>query len=280
MPLAFPNVFPAMIEIAFIGAGNMASAMIRGMIATGGARPEQIGCTSAADGTGENLARDTGVLWTPTAGELLQSTALKVVVLAVKPQQLAELPDSLSASLRGRLLLSILAGTPIARLAAKFPEAANVVRAMPNTPGQIGAGITAYASRELLAPGEKQLADAVLGSLGPALRVEERDLDAVTGVSGSGPAYVFEFVAALRDAGVKEGLESGVAYKLALHTVLGAAKLLEHTNEEPEVLRNRVTSPNGTTLAALNVLSDQGFRHLVGAAVRAARRRSEELAKA
>ncbi len=257
----------------------MASAMIRGMLAKGTAGAAQLGCTSANDGTGERLAASTGILWTPELAELLGSPELKAVVLAVKPQQLDKLPAGLAERLRGRLVLSILAGTPLSKLSTRFPEAANIVRAMPNTPGQIGAGITCYAPLKGLAPGEEQLVEAILGSMGPALRVDEGDLDAVTGVSGSGPAYVFEFVAALRDAGVKEGLDPVVAYRLALHTVLGAAKLLEQGGETPEVLRDRVTSPNGTTLAALNVLAEQGFRGLVGAAVKAARRRSEELAK-
>lgn len=257
----------------------MASAMIRGMLAKGTAQASQIACTSAPDGSGERLAAATGIAWTPSVADLLAASDLQAIVLAIKPQQLQDLPAEIAAHAQGKLVVSILAGTPITRLAAKFPTAANIVRAMPNTPGQIGAGITCYALKALLTDGEQQIVDAVLGSMGPALRVEEAQLDAVTGVSGSGPAYVFEFVAALRDAGVREGLDSATAYRLALHTVLGAAKLLEQTGETPEVLRDRVTSPNGTTLAALNVLAEQGFRDLVGTAVTAARRRSEELAR-
>lgn len=272
-----------MADIAFIGAGNMASAMVRGLIRTGGATAADIACVSASDGTGERLAKATGIACVAGYDYLLRPQAeagtVQAVVLAIKPQQLNDLRAEAGDLGRNRVIISILAGTPLSKLERIFPDASNIIRAMPNTPGQIGAGITGYSPIRELAEPERILVEKILGSLGPALRVKESDLDAVTAVSGSGPAYVFEFVSALRDAGLKEGLEPIVAYQLAVHTVLGAARLLLEGGEEPEALRDRVTSPGGTTQAALEVLAEQGFRELVQTAVGAAKRRSIELAQ-
>ena len=168
---------------------------------------------------------------------------------------------------------------PIARLAEKFPQAKNIVRAMPNTPGQIGEGVSCFAAKSPLSDAERAIVQAVLGAMGPALEVAEKDLDAVTALSGSGPAYVFAFIEALRDGGIAEGLSPEISSLLALRTVLGAAKLLEQSGETPESLRIKVTSPKGTTLAALTVMQEQGFADLVKKAVHAAKVRSEELAR-
>jgi len=258
----------------------MAGAIIRGMLNKGGATAAQIACTSAADGTGESLAASTGISWFASIEALLRSDAgVRTVVLAVKPQQLAQLPDCVAELTRGKLIVSILAGMPIARLAARFPNADNIVRAMPNTPGQIGAGITAYASLRPLPADRQADVSRILGSMGPVLTVQEKELDAVTALSGSGPAYVFAFVEALRDGGIAEGLAPDVAFRLAMHTVLGSAMLLEKSGEDPAVLRKRVTSPNGTTQAALEKMAELGLHQTVMAGIKAARIRSEELAK-
>jgi pyrroline-5-carboxylate reductase len=269
-----------MIETAFVGAGNMAGAIVRGMLNKGGAKPAQIVCTSAADGTGQKLSESTGVKWFASVEEMLRSDAgIRTVVLAVKPQQFASLPEAVSELTRGKLIVSILAGMPIARIAAKFPHAENVVRAMPNTPGQIGEGITCFAPKHPLAADRLADVNRILGSMGPVLTVEEKQLDAVTALSGSGPAYVFAFIEALRDGGIAEGLPPDVATRLALQTVLGSAKLLEKSGETPEALRIKVTSPKGTTLAALTVMQELDFNGLIMKAVHAAKVRSEELAR-
>ncbi len=267
----------SMIQVAFVGAGKMASAMVRGVLARRLYQPAQIGCTCGADPTGPALAAQTGITYEPDPAKLLG--AADIVVLACKPQQLASLDAAYISATEGKLLLSILAGTPLAKLAAKFPRARNLVRAMPNTPGQIGAGITAYSARTTLAPSDQQTVESILGSLGPVLALPEADIDAVTAVSGSGPAYLFEFVAAFRAAATATGLPPAIAEKLVLETVRGAVKLLETTGEDPEKLRNAVTSPGGTTEAALNVFRAANFRQVFQDAVAAAQRRSEELAK-
>ena len=269
-----------MIETAFIGAGNMASAIVRGMLNKGGAKPSQIACTSAADGTGEKLSASTGVKWLPSVEELLKSDAeIRTIVLAVKPQQFSQIPDSVAELSRGKLIVSIMAGMTIGKIAARFPHAKNIVRAMPNTPGQIGEGITCFAPQKPLETDRLSDVNRILGSMGQVLTVEEKQLDAVTALSGSGPAYVFAFVEALRDGGVEEGLSREVSLKLAMQTVLGSAKLLEKSGETPEALRIKVTSPKGTTLAALTVMQEMDFPGLMKKAMLAAKIRSEELAR-
>jgi len=179
----------------------------------------------------------------------------------------------------GKLVISVLAGKKIASLARIFPHARNLVRTMPNTPGQIGAGITGWCVRDPLTSADCATVETILGALGQSVEVDEPQMDALTGVSGSGPAYVFEFAAALRDAGVAAGLAPATARKLAVETLLGAARLLARKNIEPETLRNQVTSPNGTTFAGLQRMAAGDFRGLIRETVLAAKARSEELSK-
>jgi pyrroline-5-carboxylate reductase len=262
-------------RIAFIGAGRMAGAMVRGILKSGGASPEDIICTSAPDGTAEALAEETGIGFTYDWPELLKD--VDWVVLACKPQQVNQLPSELGKLCAGKHILSILAGTTSKRLSAVVPEAANIVRCMPNTPGMIGQGITVYSPMYPLSGDEESQVRTMLGALGEVLTMPEEALDAVTGVSGSGPAYVFEFVAALRDGGIAAGLDEKTAYKLALKTVQGAAALLEAVPETPETHRNWVSSPGGTTLAGLAVMEEAGFRNILKETVAAATARSREL---
>jgi len=266
-----------MSQFAFIGAGRMASAMVGGLLATKAAAPADIACLGGADNTAALLAQRTGIRAQADAAALLAGA--DTVVLACKPQQLAGLDPRLAELTAGRLVISILAGTRLARLAAVFPRARNLVRAMPNTPGQIGAGITGWCARQPLAPADRRRVDTVLGALGQVVELEEPLLDAVTAVSGSGPAFLFEFVAALRDGGVAAGLSREVAARLAQATVLGAARLLAETGTEPEALRDQVTSPHGTTYAGLQVLAARRFRDTVKDTILAAKQRSEELSR-
>lgn len=266
-----------MTDIAFLGAGRMASAMVNGLLAKKLYAPDQIACTSAPDGTGEALAGSTGIGYSTDLRSILQEPA--IVVLACKPQQLEGIDHAVSELTAGKLIISILAGTPLNKLKERFQKAGNLVRAMPNTPGQIRAGITCYASIDPLKGEDQEAVEKILGSMGHVIPMDEEHLDAVTAVSGSGPAYVFEFVAALRDGGIAAGLEPEIAYKLAMETTLGAARLLAHTKESPETLRDQVTSPGGTTMAALEVLGKKEFRRILADAVEAARKRSVELAQ-
>ncbi|HBR92995.1 MAG TPA: pyrroline-5-carboxylate reductase [Opitutae bacterium] len=263
-------------RIAFIGAGRMASAIVRGLLDKEHYAPEEIACTCGDDPTGPALAEATGIQFLEDITPALYEA--EAVVLACKPQQFAAISPELAEAARGKLILSILAGTPLTRLSEKFAHARNVVRTMPNTPGQIGAGVTAYAPLRGLSDKDNTIVENTLSSLGNFHEVEESDLDAVTALSGSGPAYVFEFAAALREAGVNCGLDEGLADALAIDTLLGAAMLLAESEETPEALRDAVTSPGGTTAAALKVFQTGGFRSLVDQALAAAKARSLELA--
>lgn len=263
--------------IAFIGAGRMASAMVDGLLAKGAAKPADLACTGGDDDTAKVLAARTGIASHNDLEGLLKNA--DAVVLACKPQQLAGLDARLAKLTAGKLVLSILAGKRLARLAQTFPQARSLVRAMPNTPGQIGAGITGWASLAPLSAPDRAIVDKILGSLGKMVAVDEAQLDAVTAISGSGPAYVFEFAAALRDAGEAVGLSRAAAYQLAVETILGSAKLMTQSTAEAEELRNQVTSPNGTTYAGLQRMAARDFRGLVKDTVTAAKVRSEELSR-
>jgi len=265
-----------MIKVAFIGAGRMASAMVRGLLKTGQFSPGEIGCTCGDDPTGPELAEQTGILYKADLSELLAESG--VVVLACKPQQFEGLDSTIAELTSGQLVLSILAGTPLARINQRFAQARNRVRAMPNTPGQIGAGISAYASDAPLSEEDEALVQLILGALGEVVAVPEEQLDTVTAVSGSGPAYVFEFTAALAEAGTAAGLPADIAMRLAKQTVTGAGLLIAESDESPETLRNHVTSKGGTTQAALEQFSEDRLRDIVRHAVMAAKQRSIELA--
>lgn len=265
------------IRIVFIGAGRMASAIVRGLLEKEHYQPEEIACTCGDDPTGPALAEETGIQYFADITNALYEA--EAVVLACKPQQFNAIDTTLADAATGKLVLSILAGTPLARLSEKFGKARNIVRTMPNTPGQIGAGVTAFAPLRGLTEKDFGIVENTLSSLGNFHEVEEADLDAVTALSGSGPAYVFEFVAALREAGINCGLDEGLAESLAIDTLLGSAMLLADSESAPEDLRDAVTSPGGTTAAALNVFKEGDLRGLVGKALAAAKARSLELAQ-
>lgn len=264
-------------HISFLGAGRMASAMVEGLLAKNVCSPSELTCNDGGDGTAARLSQRTGVRAASNLQDLVGPA--DTLVLACKPQQLAGLDPSLTALARGKLVLSILAGTRLTRLAEVFPSARNIVRAMPNTPGQIGAGVTVWSPLRPLDSGDRVTIESVLGALGQSLEAPERQLDAVTGLSGSGPAYVFEFAAALRDAGEAAGLPRDIAWTLARETLLGSARLLARTGQEPETLRDQVTSPNGTTFAGLQRMKARDFRGVMQETVLAATARSEELSR-
>ncbi len=266
------------VRIVFIGAGRMATAIVQGLLKNRFYRPEEIACTCGNDSSGPKLAERTGIHFYPEISTAVREA--KTVVLACKPQQFSEIGDPIINAARGKLLISILAGTTLANLKVKFYDARNIVRTMPNTPGQIGAGVTAYAPHSPLSDEDQKTVEEILRSLGNFHAVRENELDAVTALSGSGPAYIFEFAAALREAGVHCGLSQELSTALTVDTLLGAAKLLANSKETPEDLRNAVTSPGGTTAAALKVLEENHFRTLIQKTLEAAKKRSEELSQA
>jgi pyrroline-5-carboxylate reductase len=262
-------------RIAFIGAGNMAMALIEGLIA---AKTVAAGNIIASDPRGDlqQLAAKSG--FTAAASNLDAVRAADLVVLSTKPQifpsMLPELAPALSHS---PLVISIAAGVPLAAIEARLGEGVRVVRAMPNTPALVAVGATAIAAGARATEVDMQIAEAVFSAVGIVKRVEERFMNAVTALCGSGPAYVFLLAEAMTEAGIAAGLPADVAAALAAQTVTGAGKLLGASTEPAATLRRNVTSPGGTTQAAIEIFEAGGLRDLVTKAVLAATRRGEEL---
>ena len=262
-------------RVGTIGAGNMAEAILRGLVRVGVASKNLTASDVAADRL-EHLRSELGIETTADNAEVVRRS--EVVVIAVKPQTLDAALSALPAN-PSPLFVSIVAGKTVASLRSLLGADARVVRTMPNTPALVGGGITAIATDPSIAEGDLELAESVLAAVGRVVRVPEDQLDAVTALSGSGPAYVFLLVEALTAAGVQAGLPESVARELATETVLGAGRLLRESGEPASVLRERVSSPGGTTLAGLAALEAGGFSQTVSAAVQAAARRSRELAR-
>jgi pyrroline-5-carboxylate reductase len=261
--------------IAFLGAGHMAAAMVEGLINKGAYLPDKISCLGGYGTSAPVLAARTGIRLAQTIDELLDGAG--TLVVAFKPQHLAGADPRLKEVAAGRLVISVLAGKKIAALEGVFPQARNIVRSMPNTPSQIGAGITGWCARDALTAADKQTLGHLFDALGRSIELPETEIDAFTAICGSGPAYVFEFAAALRDAGLSMGFHPATAKLFAVETLLGAAKLLAFRDVDPEILRSQVTSPNGVTAAGLRKMADLDFRGMIHEAVLAAKHRSEEL---
>lgn len=263
--------------IAMIGSGQMGEALIGGWLAAKTVPPEAIIATDASAERRDLMKRRFGVR-TGTDNRDAAARA-DVVVLAVKPQILDGVMKDLSSALSGKLVLSIAAGVTIAHLAKLAPKGARFVRVMPNTPVLVRDGVSALSFGAGVTEKEQQLARRLFEAVGRTVVVEEKLMDAVTGLSGSGPAYVFLAIEALADGGVKMGLPRTVADLLAAQTVLGAARMVLETGEHPAKLKNNVASPGGTTIAGLHRLEQGGLRAALMAAVEAAAKRSEELGR-
>ncbi len=266
----------AQARLAFIGAGNMAEALVRGLLHTRSLPPEQIVVTDPRAERLEHFIKTFAVRAERENGPAVADA--DVVVLAVKPQILDRVVAEIAPSVRpSALTLSIAAGVPIASIAAHLGPKARVVRAMPNICAVVGQAATAIAPGAAATAEDVALARAVFDAVGMTVEVEEGLMDAVTGLSGSGPAYMFLVVEALADAGVRVGLPRYQSQKLAAATVLGSAKLLIETGEHPGVLKDQVTSPGGTAIAGLHTLESGGLRTTLINAVVAATERSRQL---
>lgn len=264
--------------IAFLGAGNMAEALVKGMLRAGVAAPSEILLTDRRKDRLAELASRYGVR-TLTDNRAASAEA-SILVLSVKPQVmnllLGEIAPQLDAS---KLVISIAAGVPLAAIERKVGHGVRIVRTMPNTPALVGAGATAISAGEHATSEDLEQARALFDAVGKTVVVDEYLLDAVTGLSGSGPAYIFLVIEALADAGVKVGLDRRTAQDLAAQTVLGSAHLLIETGEHPGRLKDQVTSPGGTAIAGLHTLEAGGLRTTLMNAVEAATRRSAELGR-
>ncbi|MFV1964294.1 MAG: pyrroline-5-carboxylate reductase [Pirellulaceae bacterium] len=262
-------------RIGFIGAGQMARALAQGITRAGLVDEDRIMAHDPVIASGKQFLADvSGAHLATSNDELVRQT--DIVVIAVKPQSLSSVTDNLGPISGDKLLVSILAGVSLATLCNRF-SSERIVRVMPNTPCLLGVGASGYASGPGATPEDGALVGNLLRSVGIAFEVEEPLLDGVTGLSGSGPAYVYTLIEALSDGGVQVGLPRAMATALAAQTVLGAATMVLATSEHTGVLRDRVTSPGGTTMAGLQVLEQHGLRAALMNAVEAATSRSREL---
>lgn len=260
--------------IGFIGGGNMASALIQGLISTQTARPEQIAVSDVRDDGLTPLRERFGV---QTTRDNLAACTRDVVLLCVKPQVFPQLLPEIAPRLGpSTLVISIAAGVPLAAIETRLARS-RVVRAMPNTPALVSAGATALAAGARTTPEDMKLARAIFESVGKVVEVDDAAMDAVTALSGSGPAYVFLLVEALTAAGKQLGLAPEVAATLANQTLHGAGVLLQQSGEAPSELRRKVTSPGGTTAAGIAALEQRDFAGVIAACLQAACARGHEL---
>jgi pyrroline-5-carboxylate reductase len=263
-------------QIAFIGGGNMTEALVSGLLKTGQVTAAQLIATDIRPERLDYLAQSFSIR--VSSDNVRAVAGANITVLSVEPQILDDVLQALAPSLDpDTLILSVVAGYPLSRLGRVLARKARLVRAMPNTPSIVGRGATALALSPDLPPQDVARATALFKSVGSVTVVEERLMDAVTGLSGSGPAYVFLIIEALADGGVKAGLPRPVAATLAAQTVLGAATMVLETGLHPAELKDRVASPGGTTIAGLHALEQGGLRAALISAVEAAAERSAEL---
>jgi pyrroline-5-carboxylate reductase len=264
-------------KIGFLGGGNMGEALIRGLVKTGLIPADDLFVADVRLSRLEELARVYGLHTLSDNGLLVRR--VDVVILAVKPQILAAVLREIAPATPGKLLISVAAGVSTAVIRDHLPAGVRLIRTMPNAPALVLEGATAIAKSDGLEPGDLEVAQEIFGAVGRAVVLEEELMDAVTGLSGSGPAYIALVVEALADGGVKVGLDRQTAMTLAAQTVLGAARLLIETGTHPGQLKDMVTSPGGTAIAGIHTLESGGLRRTLMDAVERATQRSRELGR-
>lgn len=264
-------------RIAVLGAGNMGRALLRGMLKAAWATPENLVATTRRPESAAALAKELGIQ--AHTDNVAAATWADVIVLGVKPQILAKVMDEIHPAVdAGNVVVSIAAGISTDQIERALPGA-SVLRTMPNLPVTVEMGATAICRGKNARAEDANIARAIFESVGVVVEVDEYLMDAVTGLSGTGPMYVFQFIEGLSDAGVKVGLSREVANALVLNTVLGAAKMALESKEHPARLKDRVTSPGGTAITALHTMERGGLRAILMDAVEAATKRSEELGR-
>lgn len=263
-------------QIGFLGAGRMATALAGGFLRAGLVRPDEVIASDPHPAAREAFAAATGAAVTDDNAAVAAAPDL---IVAVKPGQVAAVLGALGGRLTpAHRVLSIAAGVTVARLEAAVPAGVRVLRVMPNTPALVGASATAYCRGASAGPDDARRAAELFGAVGVALEVPEALMDAVTGLSGSGPAYAFVMIEALADGGVAAGLPRGTAQRLAAQTLLGAARMVLETGQHPGALKDAVASPGGTTIEGLHALEKAGVRAGLMNAVRAAAEKAGRMA--
>jgi pyrroline-5-carboxylate reductase len=261
-----------MSKLGFIGCGKMAGAILHGVLKSGVFSGEDVVLSSRNAVRVTELAAATGSRSVTSNVEAAKSA--EVIVLGVKPGDIPTVLSEISAELPGKLLISIAAGVPISLLTALAGEKAAIVRVMPNTPALVHRGASAYAAGPGVTAAQTEAVEKIFGAIGTVYAVKEDALDAVTGVSGSGPAYVYMVIEALADGGVLTGLPRDLSLQLATQTVIGAGEMVAQTGLHPAILRDDVASPGGTTIAAIEKLEQAGLRAALIGAVRASAEKS------
>jgi pyrroline-5-carboxylate reductase len=271
------NLQQAIPSLGFLGAGNKATAILKAVVGKRLLDPQACAAMDVLPGRAESLAAELGIRACSTPGEILATC--KAVVLATKPQDMKALLESIRASVKPEhLIISIAAGVPCRAIEAALPAGTRVVRVMPNTPALIGEGAAGVAGGANASDADVRAVITLFEAVGIAAEVKEEDLDAITALSGSGPAYVFKMIELLSAAGEEMGLSPELSRRFAIQTFVGAARLAATTGEDPAELRKRVTSKGGTTAAALEVMEKGGLDDLFKRAVIRAQARSRELA--
>jgi len=266
----------AKLKIGFLGAGKMATALAKGFVNAKLLSPELILASDLIAHARNAFTKEVGAKTTAYNPDVPKFA--QVVVLAVKPDQVSDLLKEVrSVFSEKHLLISIAAGVPIAKLESALGPGARIIRVMPNTPALVGASATAYAPGKAALPEDSQLAQKLFATVGLAFQVKEAWLDAVTGLSGSGPAYAFLMIEALSDGGVAAGLPRDIATRLAAQTLLGSARMVLETGQHPGALKDMVTSPGGTTIEGIHELEKGKVRGALMNAVRAATEKSRKL---
>ena len=264
--------------LAILGTGRMGEALLSGLLRVGWVRPGQVRCTVRRAGRARQLADTYGVRAGTDSAEAAEGA--DVIVLAVKPQNLDDLLAEVGPKLRtDQTVISVLAGVPTTRIQDSTPEDVPVVRVMSNTPVQVDEAMSVLAPGTHAGPEHTAVAEEVLGAVGRVMILGEEHLDAVTALSGSGPAYVFLLAEAMIDAGILLGISRDVATELVVQSIAGAAKMLRDTGRHPVELREGVTSPGGTTINAIRVLEEERVRAAFINAIEAAKNRSQELGR-
>lgn len=262
-------------RIGFIGGGRMAEAIIKGLLSSKNAKRESISVFDIDQKRLEHLKKDCEIKICRDNQEVVEASG--VIILAIKPQVMSQVIRDLKVP-RDRLVISIAAGVRMDVLEKNFPGVP-VIRAMPNNPAQVLAGISALSLGQRAKKEDLKKAQKIFSAVGEVVEVEERLMDAVTGLSGSGPAFIYLAIEALVEAGETLGINKGVAEKLAIQTVLGSAKTILKTGKKASELREMVTSPGGTTLEGLKILEEKNYKEALLSAVKAAARRSKELSE-
>ena len=262
-------------NLGIIGCGKMGSALVKGAVRENAINGQKVMVIDLIPELAQKLSKDIGATIAKTNDELIENS--DAILLCVKPQDMISLTNSFTKERSSKLFISIAAGIKIDDLEKSFKNDDRIIRVMPNTPAMIGQGASAQSRGKNATESDAQFVSNILNAVGIAIEVPEKQLDAVTGLSGSGPAYIYTVIEALADGGVLVGLPKEKALMLAAKTVIGAAEMVMKSDEHPAKLRDQVASPGGTTIAGLAALESGKLRSTLIEAVKAATKRSEEL---